>query len=329
MDKLDIKRLAKKETKAKVTTYAIVVGAVLILYTLSMFFVLGWGFINSFKYSAHFDLEPLALPDFKWFKTDPDYDGMIHLIANYQMFITGMAYEASEEYFTMWSTEPVYHAVSIMGFEAFLFFLWNSVQTVFAGTCLPVYLCCIMGYLATNYKYKFSRFLYALVMFVMIVPVIGSGSSMLNLQKTIGFYDNMICFFIWNCQFTSMYFLMMFAFFEGLSATYFEAAEIDGASQLRLIISIAIPMANTMIWASIVSLIVTTWNDYMTPLTYLPSHPTLAFGIWYNTRMLNVARASIPPQLASAFILATPSLIFFIVFRKKLMGNISIGGIKG
>ena len=36
MEKLDIKKLAKKETKAKVTAYALIVGTILVLYTLSM-----------------------------------------------------------------------------------------------------------------------------------------------------------------------------------------------------------------------------------------------------------------------------------------------------
>ena len=185
-----------------------------------------------------------------------------------------------------------------------------------------------MGYLTVNYKYKFSGFIYAFVLFTMIMPIIGAGSSMLNFQRRIGIYDNMIGFYIWNCQFTSMYFLIMFSFFQGLSPTYFEAAEIDGASQLRMIISIAIPMANTMIWAGIVSLVITTWNDYLTPLTYLPSYPTLAYLIWKTTRT-GQAGQSVPTQIAALYLLALPSLVFFTVFRKKLMGNISIGGIKG
>ncbi len=329
MENINIKKLAKKETKAKVTAYAIIVGVILILYTLSIFFIVGWGFMNSFKLGAHFAKDPMALPDFSLFQWDVSFSHLNPYFANYHYFFTEISYENSVEFYTIFSSDTVLHSFNETGFVAFLFFLWNSIQTVFAGTCLPIYLCCILGYLAVNYKYKFSRFLYALVMFTMIIPIVGSGSSMLNLQMTLGIYDNMIGFFIWNCQFTSMYFLIMFAFFEGLSSTYFEAAEIDGASQMKLIISIAIPMANTMIWAGIVSLIITTWNDYMTPLTYLPTHPTLAYAVWYNSTKANGVKGDIPLQLASSFVLAIPSVIFFVTFRKKLMGNISIGGIKG
>ena len=338
MDKLEIKRLAKKETKAKVTTYAIIVGTILILYTLSMAYVVGWGFMNSLKHRTHFMIDPAALPDFSWFERLPYrfkdvygdvqiYDG---IFANYQMMFGTLAYTIDDSYIAgVFTPEEVPIYVEVYGFEAFIFFLWNSAQTMFAGTFLPIYLCCILGYLTVNYKYKFSEFMYALVLTVMIIPIIGSGPTMLNFQKSIGIYDNMFGFFVWNCQFTSMYFLIMYSFFQGLSTTYFEAAEIDGASQLRMIFAIAVPMATTMIWAGIVSLLITTWNDYMTPLTYLPSYPTLAYGIYYNTRHVKEIKSSQPSQIAALFVLALPAVVFFTAFRKKLMGNISIGGIKG
>ncbi len=338
MEKIDIKKLAKKETKARVTTYAIIVGIALILYSLSMAYVIGWGFMNTLKHADHFALDPAALPDFSWFDRLPyeffDADGNVQyfdgIFANYQLMFGTLSYSIDDSYIAgVFSPEEVPIYVEVAGLEAFVFFLWNSALTMFAGTFLPIYLCCILGYLTVNYKYKFSEFLYALVLVVMIIPIIGSGPTMLNFQKSIGIYDNMFGFFVWNCQFTSMYFLIMFSFFQGLSATYFEAAEIDGASQMRLILSIAIPMANTMIWAGVVSLVVTTWNDYMTPLTYLPSYPTLSYGIFYQTRTNQFIKSTQPAQIAALFLLAIPAVVFFTAFRKKLMGNISIGGIKG
>ncbi|MBE7080976.1 MAG: carbohydrate ABC transporter permease [Clostridiales bacterium] len=335
MDKIDIKKLAKKQTKSRVTAYAIIVGTILIIYTLSMAYIVGWGFMNTFKTPTQFGAQPAALPDLSLFQQygvpGPEkgvryYD----IFANYKVMFASLSYEQEISYITgIFNQKEVYNYINVSGFEAFLTFLWNSALTMFAGTFLPLYLCCIMGYLTVNYKYKFSGFIYALVLFTMIIPIIGSGSSMLNLQQSLGIYDNMIGFFIWNCQFTSMYFLIMFSFFQGLSTTYFEAAEIDGASQLRMIIAIAIPMANTMIWAGIVSLLVTTWNDYMTPLTYLPSYPTLAFGIFRNTRVVKSIKSNEPAKIAALFVLALPAVVFFTAFRKKLMGNISIGGIKG
>jgi ABC-type maltose transport system permease subunit len=36
-----------------------------------------------------------------------------------------------------------------------------------------------------------------------------------------------------------------------------------------------------------------------------------------------------PRRMAACLIIATPLIIIFIIFRKKLMGSLTIGGIKG
>jgi len=38
--------------------------------------------------------------------------------------------------------------------------------------------------------------------------------------------------------------------------------------------------------------------------------------------------ADIPTKVAGAMVLAIPVLIFFIIFKDRLMGNISMGGLK-
>ena len=72
------------------------------------------------------------------------------------------------------------------------------------------------------------------------------------------------------------------------------------------------------------------WNDYQTPLLYAPSHPTLAYGVWYmsnNREVVGMNNAIM--RVTSSMILLIPILIVFILLRKKLMGNITVGGIKG
>ena len=63
----------------------------------------------------------------------------------------------------------------------------------------------------------------------------------------------------------------------------------------------------------------------MTPMIYLPTHPTIAQAAWG----LQFSNTSVPYMLAGLFILALPVLILFCCFHKKLMGSMTIGGLKG
>ena len=111
--------------------------------------------------------------------------------------------------------------------------------------------------------------------------------------------------------------------------TYAEAAEIDGASRYKVLCSIVIPLSIKIISTVWLLQFVHFWNDYQTPLLYMPTKPTLAYGIYYLCH--ETARgqlANVPTKAAGCMILAIPLICLFIAFKEKLMGNISMGGIK-
>ena len=73
------------------------------------------------------------------------------------------------------------------------------------------------------------------------------------------------------------------------------------------------------------------WNDYNAPLLYFPSYPTLAYGLYYITSGPGAYETaiSIPPmRLAASMILFVPIVIVFVIFRDRIIGNVTIGGVK-
>ena len=134
-----------------------------------------------------------------------------------------------------------------------------------------------------------------------------------------------------------MYFLVFFAFFQGIPDSFAEAAEVDGASQLRILLSIMFPMAIKMITTVALILFVQYWNDYNTPFLFLPTHPTLSYAVfkvvvrkdfvWTTENAYEMHFA--PAQIAACMMLALPIIVIFIAFKNKLMGNVSLGGVKG
>ena len=131
-------------------------------------------------------------------------------------------------------------------------------------------------------------------------------------------------------HFGGMYFLVFYAYFKGLPDTYAEAAEIDGASQFRVLVMIIMPLAIKIMSTVFMILFVQLWNDYRTALIYMPTHPTLAYAVYHVAIYTNKgAFATIPAKTASCITLAVPILILFIFFKDKIMGNVTLGGIKG
>ncbi len=325
-----------KLKKKKWNAFSVVFFAILVVYAASVVLLLSWGVMNTFKHVDEFSKNPAGLPHLDYFSKSPYRDSQGNfsinsIFANYVIVLDGLEFRKNVVFYTMFSKEQVVHGVSYSGPITLVIFLFNTVVVCFAGTILPAYTSCIVGYTCSKYRYRFSEFVYALVIFIISLPVVGRAPAMVNLLRTIGFYDNLIGYMIWNCNFASMYFMVFYAYYRGMSGAYVEAAEIDGASQFKILTTIALPMAGSMIAASAVVLFVQTWNDYSTPLTYLPTYPTMAYGIYHITRDTSggsMSKDSPPIKIASLMFLSVPAMTFFVVFRKQMMANLSIGGIK-
>ncbi len=213
----------------------------------------------------------------------------------------------------------------------------NTFGYALGGSAVHSVCMVLMSYLCAKYRNFFSKFIYGLVMFMMMVPILGGTSSTLELIRKIHLYDTYYGFLFFKFSFGGVYFLTYHAFFESLPDAYNEAAEIDGASQLRIMITIIVPLASKLILTTTLLAFVGMYNEYTTALLYMPTHPTLAFGVYTmslnsEATMSNGVRfqpTSTSARMAAIMVLAIPMVTLFIFAKDKIMGNVSVGGIKG
>ena len=71
------------------------------------------------------------------------------------------------------------------------------------------------------------------------------------------------------------------------------------------------------------------WNEYQIAMIFLPTKPTISYGLYYITSGPKSSEYSDPTRLSAAFVSCIPVIILFIFFRNKIMGNVNAGGIKG
>ena len=71
------------------------------------------------------------------------------------------------------------------------------------------------------------------------------------------------------------------------------------------------------------------WNNYQVPMVYVPNHPTLAEYVFQISTFSKYPFSKAPVQLATSLILLLPVVALFCFTHKRLLGNLSIGGVKG
>ena len=202
--------------------------------------------------------------------------------------------------------------------------------------CLGSALCqttvqCVTAYLCAKFKYKLSKVVETIVIVVMIIPVVGSLPSEIQVSRDLGLYNHIFGMWVMKANFLGMYFLIFIGVFKNISMTYTEAAKIDGASNASIMLKIIFPLVRNVFLTVVLVNFIAFWKDYQTPLIYLESFPTVSYGLWQilflSTPTNGMGR--VPMRMAGSVLVVLPLIIVFLIFQKRLLGNLTMGGIKG
>lgn len=186
----------------------------------------------------------------------------------------------------------------------------------------------LVAYVVARYKMRICSVVFNIVIIVMVVPIYGSLPAELKMARTLGLYDSMLGQYVMKISFLGTYFLIFQAAVKSLGNEYAEAAEIDGAGPLTIMLRIYLPLVSSVFLGVFVLDFIGFWNDYMTPLYYMPSYPVISYALNYIQYGTDT-RITTPIILATSIMSAIPSLIVFICFRDRFMGNMTFGGLKG
>lgn len=286
--------------KRHISVFEVVCGLFLSLYVLSFFLLFYFALINAFKGTLDFLNDPIGLPD-KW-----EFGNLGTMFDNFKVKVG--------------SRGPTYY-IELLALFGLIYAIGCAVATTLV--------CLITAYATSQFNYKFSKIVYGAVIFAMIFPVVGNLPSEMQMVRTLHLYDSFLGNFVLKANFLGLYYLALFAAFGAIPKDFKEAAKVDGASNLRIMTHIMIPLVRNTVFTILLIHFIVYWNDYQTPLLYLPSKPTLALGLYYFSISTSAEIADMPVKLCACLAVFLPIFVVFIVFQKRLIGNVSMGGIKG
>ncbi len=198
----------------------------------------------------------------------------------------------------------------------------------------------ILGQLLSSalVAYGFARFrfpgrdiLFTVVLSTLMIPFHLLIIPRFILFKFLGWLDTFYPLIVPNFFGSAFSIFLLRQYFQTIPLELDEAAKIDGASPLQILLRIILPLAKPVLGAVAVFEFVSTWQDFMGPLIYLSSERnyTVSLGLAvfrseyftaWNLFMAAAAIAMIPP------------LIVFFIAQKYFIGGVTLtgaGGLKG
>ncbi|BBH68469.1 sugar ABC transporter permease [Actinoplanes sp. OR16] len=155
-------------------------------------------------------------------------------------------------------------------------------------------------------------------LYVLIVRAYGLGDTYLGM--IIPFAINSTAVFIFR-----QYFLQ-------LPRELFEAARIDGASELSTMLRVAIPLARPAILNAVLLTFIGPWNEFLWPFLVTKQQDMQPFAVALANYMNNVAGRATNPDganMAGGVLLAIPPVVLFLIFQKRFTSSNIGSGVKG
>ena len=155
-------------------------------------------------------------------------------------------------------------------------------------------------------------------LYVMVVRSYGLADSYLGMIAP--FAINSVAVFIFR-----QYFLQ-------LPQELFDAARIDGASELGILWRVAVPLVRPALLTGVLLTFIGPWNEFLWPFLITKQQDLQPLAVSLSNYLTTVsARAANPfgAVLAGACVLAAPAVALFIVFQRRFISTNLSSGVKG
>lgn len=197
--------------------------------------------------------------------------------------------------------------------------LMNSFIVSAPTAVLSVAVGLLTGYASAKMEYRGKGVIQATLLFQMFFPVIVLLVPRYMIVKPLAnTYGGMImplCISIWGI-------FMYINYFKTVPNSIFEAARIDGASEIKNIYFIALPATKSISIIVFLSIFMTRWCELMWDMLIAPGvdHQTLNVMI---SNQFNQNLSLPGPMYASSVVLTLPIIILFLCFSKYFKEGIN------
>ena len=215
------------------------------------------------------------------------------------------------------------------GNHLFLHQLKNSVLVAAITTALGVLLACTAayGFSRLNFvgrqlglqAFLVTQMFPGVVMTIPLYILLGKLGLLNSIVGLVLVYSvSALPFCVWNLK----------GYFDTIPKELEEAAIVDGASRIRIFVTIVLPLARPAIAITALFSFMTAWNEFILAATLMNSE--LAYTLPVALKQY-VGAQSVQYGLfaAGAIIVSVPIMALFFARQKHLVGGLTAGGVKG
>jgi len=222
--------------------------------------------------------------------------------------------------------------------------LASSIMISVIPSVIQTAVCSLVGYGLARYRFRGKNLLFLLILATFIIPAQNTVIPQMLTYKSFGLLGNIFSLIlpaiVGQGYKSAIFILIFYQTFQSLPKVLEEAARLDGASDLKIFIQIALPAAIPAFIISLLFSVVWYWNETYLTVIFLEggiqslpmqlSKFVQAYENLYPPGTVNIFdRLNEAVKLAGTFLNILPLLLMYFVLQKWFVESIDRSGITG
>jgi N,N'-diacetylchitobiose transport system permease protein len=214
--------------------------------------------------------------------------------------------------------------------DRFLTDLRNSVIVVTGTVVASIVLGIFAAAALSRFRFPGRRAIMVVILAVQMLPgtallipmfVMFNGLDLLGtyLALILAYVATVLPFSIW----------VMRGFFVAIPEEIEKAAEIDGASTWRILVSVLFPLVAPGVIATSIFAFIAAWNDYLFAYTFMQDQSRYTLPVWLASFTNPNTGTDFGGQMAASVLFSVPVIAFFLIIQRNLVAGMSAGAVKG
>jgi len=227
-----------------------------------------------------------------------------------------------------WLPQPAVaqHYIDATKQAPFLVYYRNSIAVAAVSVSLSIVFGLFAGYAFALYRFPLKNALFILILSTLMVPIQVTSVALYILMAQFRWVDTFMGILAPNLASAfSVFFLTQTI--RGMPRSLIDAARIDGAGEVRIVVTIVTPLIKGVVDTVALILFIGSWNDFLWPVIIINSQRlrTIPVGIAFFKDPYHI---SFGPLMAATSIATLPMIVIYLFVQRYIIKGIAATGVK-
>jgi ABC-type glycerol-3-phosphate transport system permease component len=230
----------------------------------------------------------------------------------------------------VWIPNPIVWENYLKAWNAAPFALYTRNTLIITGLGLLGQLVssCVVAYGFARVRFPGREFLFVVVLATMMLPSVVTLIPTYIFWQRLGWLDTFAPLIVPAYFGPAFFIFLLRQFFRSIPMELSEAAKIDGASNLRILAQLIVPLSKPALATVTIFSFMNHWNDFLGPLIYLTSQEnyTLTLGLRH---FMGQYSTQFQYMMAISFLMSLPIIVVFFFAQQYFVRGVVMSGLKG